>query len=241
MYFHVSLVVTVFRTVHNRYSIGNKSLGDIVKSILAQNIEKRKRDLGITTNIQLAKSSGVSRAVITNIQLQPEKSIMLDSGLMLARTLDCRVEWLATGEGPINLDDVERYLRVKFACPVLVLSEISKDSLPELLSKSIEDLSRERIPCPAGSNENRFVIRLSSDVGKYWAGGLMYFEYNGTPENGRPVIALMNGELEIMEYARAHGRVFLKSLNEDIPQELRFIEKTDDVSILASYVSFASN
>ena len=45
-----------------------------MKSKLALNIEQRKRDLGIATNLELSKLSGVSRAVITNIQLQPDKS-----------------------------------------------------------------------------------------------------------------------------------------------------------------------
>lgn len=212
-----------------------------MKSKLALNIEQRKRDLGIATNIELSKLSGVSRAVITNIQLQPEKSIMLESGLMLANALDCRMEWLATGEGPVNLDDVDRHQRIKYGCPVLTLNEINKQPIGELLAQSVVDVGRERIPCPVGSNEHRFVIRLNDGIGKYWAGGMMYFEMNSSPTNGKPVLVSMNGELEIMEYARAHGRVFFKSLSEDIPQELRFIEKTDEMTVLASYIAYASS
>lgn len=58
-------------------------------SVLARNIEQRKRDLNITKSIDLAKRSGVSRAVLTNIKLNPEKSIMLDSAIRLADALDC--------------------------------------------------------------------------------------------------------------------------------------------------------
>lgn len=212
-----------------------------MKSVLAINIEQRKRDLGISTNIELAKKSGVSRAVITNIQLQPEKSIMLESGLLLAKTLDCRVEWLATGEGPINMDDVERHQRVKFGSPVVSLAEIAKGQLEDVLTRSVTDLNHERIPCPTGSNETTFVVRLNDDIGKYWAGGLMYFDSQAAPTNGKPVIVRIDGEIEVMEYARAHGRVFFKSLAEDIPQELKFIEKSEDMAIIASYVAYATS
>ncbi len=219
----------------------NEQERDSMKSKLALNIEQRKRDLGIATNLQLSQLSGVSRAVITNVQLQPHKSIMLESGLMLAKALDCRMEWLATGEGPVNLDDVERHQRIAFGCPVLTLGDIAKSPIGSLIEQSVEDVSRERIPCPMGSNEHRFVIRINDAIGKYWAGGLMYFEINSTPTNGKPVLVSMGDGIEIMEYARAHGRVFFKSLSEDIPQELKFIEKTDEMTVLASYVAYAAS
>ncbi|WP_063654133.1 helix-turn-helix domain-containing protein [Aliivibrio fischeri] len=211
------------------------------KSILARNIEQRKYDLGITTNIEVARKSGVSRAVITNIGLHPNKSIMLDSAVLLAKALDCRLEWLATGEGPINLDDVERHNRLRYGAVVIRTSELESSTPEELLKELYDDQSRERVPCPAGNSFTTFIVRLNQDIGKYAAGGMMYFDYEKTPITGSVVLAktAKDAAPEIMEYTKAHNRSFLKSLSEDLPAELKFIEITEEMAIISTLTAYA--
>lgn len=44
---------------------------------------------------------------------------------------------------------------------------------------------------------------------------------------------------EIMEYQIAHGREFLKSMNPDIPEDLKFVEMSDSIKIIAAFSAFA--
>ncbi|MBE8565613.1 hypothetical protein BCT47_01695 [Vibrio splendidus] len=210
-------------------------------SILATNIDQRKKDLNIRTNIEIARLSGVSRAVITNIMLHPEKSIMLDSAVSLANALDCRLEWLATGNGPVNYDDVVRHARIKFGSPVVTMQELSASSIKDLLEDLMEDEHRERLPCPARSSETTFIIRLNNNVGRYFAGGMIFFDYDKTAVSGDLVLARVREGVmpEIMEYQIAHGREFLKSMNPDIPEDLKFVEMSDSIKIIAAFSAFA--
>ncbi|ENH4363929.1 helix-turn-helix transcriptional regulator [Vibrio fluvialis] len=213
---------------------------NIDKSILASNIEKRMNDLGIHTNTDLAKLSGVSRAVITNIKLHPEKTIRLDSGVLLARALKCRVEWLATGEGPINLDDVEKHQRLKYGAPLVKLEELASKEPEQLLMEAMAQEQRERYPCPAGNSESTLVIRLANQIGKFAAGSFIYFDCTKPPASGSVILVqtAKDAAPEIMEYTRAHNREFFKSLSEDLPPELRFIEKSEDMKVLATFAAW---
>ena len=50
-------------------------------SVIATNIDRRMQDLGIKTKVQLAAISGVSRTVITNIFIMPNKGVMAESAV----------------------------------------------------------------------------------------------------------------------------------------------------------------
>ena len=207
-------------------------------SVLARNIETRRKDLGITTSIELARKSGVSRAVLTNIKLNPTKSVMLDSALKLADTLKCRLEWLATGEGSPSADEYSEYSKIELGAPVVTLNELINNEPKEYLKKLLEE-DRERLPCPAGNSKTQFVIRLTEDVGKYAAGGVLYFDIDKTPVNGQLVLVETHKDnLELMEYQTSHGRQFLKSLSDDVPPDLKFVEIENQKSI-ATFAAYA--
>lgn len=205
-------------------------------SVLAQNIEQRKRDLGISKSIDLAKKSGVSRAVLTNIKVNPEKSIMLDSAIRLSEALDCRLEWLATGKGEPNLDSYKEASKIELGAPVVTLNELVNAEPHELIER-LRELDRERHPCPTGNSKSQIIVKSNRKVFDYPA-GYFYFDIDKTPVSGQLVIANTGGNAEIMEYQSTHGRQFLKSLEEDLPSDLRFIEITDQ-KLLGTFEAFA--
>lgn len=109
------------------------------QSIIGRNISIRMKDLGIKTNKELSDISDVSRAVITNVLKNPSKKLMAESAIMLAKALECRVEWLINGEGPVNLDEIERANRLRYGSPVVGINELAEVSAKELVESLLED------------------------------------------------------------------------------------------------------
>lgn len=208
------------------------------KSILSKNIEKRKADLGIKTNQALSQISGVSRAVITNVIKYPNKSLMMESGIALAKALDCRVEWLFSGEGPINMDDVLEAAYLRDGAPVVSLAELSQQTPEELIRKLYDDKYRERRPCPSGNSPTKFVVRSVDPLLEYRAGSLYFFDYERAPSNSDLVLVkLMNSPHaapDIMQFNRLHDETYVKALGKDIPQDLAFRRITDEIRIIAT-------
>lgn len=119
-------------------------------SVLARNIESRKRDLGISKSIDLAEKSGVSRAVLTNIKVNPDKSIMLPSAVQLAKALDCRLEWLATGEGSPTTDEYIEAVHLSMGSPIVSLNQLIGIADPE-----------DWVTNSVGSHVQRNLVRLA--------------------------------------------------------------------------------
>lgn len=101
-------------------------------------------------------------------------------------------------------------------------------------------MSRERHPCPSGNAHTILIVKSTEPVGKYPA-GLFYFDYSIKPVSGQLVVASTDKDAtpEVMEYYQARGKKFLKSLVEELPLELRTIEIEEDMTILATFRSFA--
>ncbi|MFS1865128.1 hypothetical protein [Vibrio breoganii] len=207
------------------------------KSILANNVERRMADLKIRSNLQLSEMSGVSRAVITNIMLSPKKSIMVDSALLLAKCLQCRVEWMITGEGHINLDDAERNNRLHLGAPLFTINQISDSDPMDMIENTITDTDHVRFPCPTGNSPTKFAVRMENPIGRFKNTGVVIFDTAKSPVSGQMVIAKTSdlGSVEYMEYYAAHGRRFLRSLEEGIPEELKSLEMTEQMKIIATY------
>ncbi len=220
----------------------------VQQSIISQNIQKRMHDLGIRNKVDLSEKSGVSRTVVTNIINMPNKSVMIDSAIKLANTLECRVEWLCTGQGPMNDEHLEKRFRITEGVPLLHLSDIEDPYFEDILEELQDDEKVERVPCPAGNNSSSFAVNLTSIsyrtmLGKYEQSGMLFFDCKAKPFSGQWVLAKVSNDAtpEIMEYISVQGRQFLKSLEVDIPQELQRIEVTDEIQIIATKVSYAIN
>ncbi|MFM2589437.1 helix-turn-helix domain-containing protein [Vibrio sp. TBV020] len=218
------------------------------QSTISQNIQKRMTDLGIRNKVELSEKSGVSRTVVTNIINMPNKSVMIDSAIKLARALKCRVEWLCDGTGPINDDYLEEKFRITEGVPLLQLSDIDVYSAEEILEEFIDNDKVERIPCSAGNNNSTFAIKLTSIsyrtmLGKYERSGMLFFDCQAKPFSGQWVLVKISEDAtpEIMEYISVQGRQFLKSLEADIPEELQRLEITDQIKVIATKVSYAIN
>lgn len=213
-----------------------------VMSPLAQRIEERKEDLGLKTIVGLSEKTEVSRAVLTNIFLNPKKSIMLATGILLAKGLECRLEWLMTGEGPKTDLDMVNSLKYKHVSPVVKLSEIDCNNIKEFLERVSNDEGRERYSCATGSDENTIAIRLDRDIERYPMGGLLFFDLGSTQsQTGKLVIATTSNDTppEIMIFTSARNRKFLKSLSNDIPDDLKLIEMDENTRILGVFKAFS--
>ncbi|GEA52790.1 hypothetical protein VIN01S_35940 [Vibrio inusitatus NBRC 102082] len=209
------------------------------QSILAKNIQKRMNDLNIKSNLALSKVSGVSRAVITNIMLHPAKSIMADSALLLSKTLDCNVEWLLTGKGPINRDH-EVDSQKRSGAPLFSLNEISERGIDVLLSEASENDTITRFLCPSGNKPSIFMVWLNHPMGKMNHAGHIYFDSDKKPVSGQLVIVrtLKDGPISYMEYYSVHDKRFLYCVQDNIPEPLRTVEYTDDMEIIATFECF---
>lgn len=209
-------------------------------STLARNIKQRMSDLDIRSNLALSKMSGVSRAVITNVMLHPEKSIMADSALQLSKTLDCRVEWLLTGKGHINIDQAIYSNGLHLGSPVFTLNQISESSIDALLQNACSNPNTSRMPCPTGNTPSMFVVWQSRPMGRINNPGHIYFDKDKKPVSGQLVIARTSAGacLEYMEYYSAHDKQFLRTVEEHIPEDLRMVELTDGMKIIATFECF---
>lgn len=211
-------------------------------SPLARRIEERKDALHIRTNVELAQRSGVSRAVITNIIKNPNKNIMAESAVDLANGLQCRVVWLITGEGPATDKEIQKFQKLKSGSPVMRLDELRGDDVAEDVRTASSEENRERYSCPVGNTDTTVVIRLERQLGRYDAGGLLFMDVAVTaPRTGQLVLASTSAGSppELMEYTTAHSRHFLKSLSDDVPPDLRFVEMDERMSIVATYKAYA--
>lgn len=207
-------------------------------SVLARNIEQRKRDLGIAKSIDLANKSGVSRAVLTNIKKMPEKSIMFDSAIALAKALECRVEWLGTGEGSPTTDEYVEAVHLSMGAPIVTLNQLVGVHDPEDYVANGIGSHVQRFPCPAGNARTQFVVKVNEQIKNFPAGGYFYFDAAKVPISGQLVVANTGNNVEIMEYQSAHGRQFLKSLNEELPLELRLVEIKEQ-QLLGTFSTYA--
>lgn len=209
-------------------------------STLALNIKQRMRDLNITSNLALSKMSGVSRAVITNVMLHPEKSIMADSALQLSKTLNCRVEWLLTGKGHITIDEAIYNNGIHLGSPIFTLNQISEAGIEVLLQESFENPNRNRMPCPTGNKPSIFAVWQNRPMGKINHAGHIYFDKDKKPVSGQLVIARTspNAPLEYMEFYSAHDKQFLRTVEEHIPEDLRMIELANEMEIIATFECF---
>ncbi|HHP0484896.1 helix-turn-helix domain-containing protein [Vibrio harveyi] len=206
-------------------------------SILARNIEQRKRDLGIAKSIDLANKSGVSRAVLTNIRKMPTKSIMLDSAVHLAKALECRLEWLATGEGSPTTDEYVEAVQLSMGAPLVTLNQlVNVEDTEDYIANGI-GAHAQRLPCPSGNASSQFVVKVNEQIKNFPAGGYIYFDTVKVPISGQLVVANTGNNVEIMEYQSAHGRQFLKSLNEDLPLELRLVE-IDEQQLIGTFSAY---
>ncbi|WP_274882394.1 hypothetical protein [Vibrio harveyi] len=205
------------------------------KSIIGQHIGQRMRELGIKTNKELSDKSGVSRAIITNVQLNPNKKLMAETALYLAKGLECRPEWLILNDGPVNLDEIERANRLKYGAPVVTINELADLKPDELIESLMLDEGRQRHPCPAGNSHSTFIVKSSEGIVNYPA-GLFYFDYKSQPTSGQLVIATVDKDAtpEIMSFYQTRGKRFLESLVKNLPGELKTIEVTDEMEILAT-------
>ncbi|OED65404.1 hypothetical protein A143_08000 [Vibrio splendidus ZS-139] len=209
------------------------------QSILAKNIQQRMNDLNIKSNLALSKVSGVSRAVITNIMLHPEKSIMSDSALLLSETLDCSMEWLLTGKGSINRGH-EIDSQKRSGAPLLSLNDISERGIDALLVEASESDSITRFMCPSGNKPSIFTVWQNRPMGRMNHSGHIYFDKDKNPVSGQLVIARTTPDATVsyMEFYCAHEKQFLRSIEESIPENLRTIEYKDGMDIIATFECF---
>lgn len=211
-------------------------------SIIARNIDRRMSDIGMPTKVELARVSEVSRTVITNIFIMPNKGVMGDSAVKLAKALQCRVEWLITGEGPVTDDQIT-------GVPVFKTTHLSKSTIEELLAQAQEFNEARRTPCPAGYKSSAFGIELDSTTNfdscskykKFEKGGTLFFDKDKTPSTGDLVLVKTSSEStpEIMEYTHAREMTFFSTLNDNLPESVRTIQFSEEMKVIGVNVGYS--
>jgi len=214
-------------------------------SVIATNIDRRMQDLGIKTKVQLAAISGVSRTVITNIFIMPNKGVMAESAVNLAKALECRVEWLISGEGPVTEDDI-------FGAPILtfeVLESLSSQQITAVIESARQDPTVKKAPCPTGYGNMNFAVALDSNINfeaskkyrKYEQGGIAFFESQKKPRSGELVLALPleSGTPAVMEYSSAHSKAYLSVLNDNFTESIRTVELAGQMEILGTFIGYS--
>lgn len=71
---------------------------------LKQRISERLASMNLTANAA-STAAGLGRDYVRNIQDDKSRAPMADPLLKLARVLGCRLEWLISGEGPVDRED----------------------------------------------------------------------------------------------------------------------------------------
>lgn len=211
-------------------------------STIAKNIDRRMKEIGMKTNVELSEKSGVSRTVITNIFMMPNKSVMGDSAVKLAKALQCRVEWLITGEGPVTDDEIT-------SVPILSLRDLSETEINTAIESARSISSSPKMPCPSGYSVSSFGVQLDSThnfdsckkYNKFEQGGVMFFDHEAPLHNGGLIlIQLSAGSTpEIMEFFKARDMGFVRSLNDNLPESIRTVEMTQDMKVLAVHIGYS--
>ncbi|MEI8659304.1 hypothetical protein [Vibrio sp. Hal054] len=210
-------------------------------SVLAQNIELRMTELGITSLVALSNESTVSRTVLTNIFKQPKKSITVMSGIKLASALNCRVEWLVTGNGVVS-DGGRAH------APVLDLKTIDSPSLAEHIDAERKRADTVFQPSPIGLSPYCFALTV---VGNFrpercrrfdfmQSGGFVFFDCHAVPSSGSIVIVCSpDRQYRVVEFIETPVGKFTKELDDSIPNDYAFMPIWED-AVVASCVGYTS-
>lgn len=208
---------------------------------MGQRIKERMQQLGIKTNIKLADVSGVSRAVITNVVRNENKSVMLDSAMKLARALNCRVEWLYDGSGDVNDDETRRIAFLRDGAPVIALDELAGTTSNELIELLYSEEFRERRPCPSGNSTTTFIVRSPSNFKHYSSGSLLYFDSSKKPTDSDIVLIRTNKDQppSIMEFFTNNSDEYVKVITREVPDDMAFSKLKNPYEIVATLTSSA--
>lgn len=210
------------------------------KSLLAKNIDERMKRLGIKYYSKLSELSEVSRTVITNINLDSSKGIMGLSAIKLANTLECNVEWLLTGKGPMLNDS-------RSNIPIVELAEIPSGILSDHLNSLRFEVGTNFIPFHLGDHPNTLAI-ITRDAGdpefctplrKLDKDGFLFFDCDLKPISGKMVLAKTNNDAaRVCEYFVSHKVEILKEINSKIPTEFCSKALDDETKILATFIGY---
>jgi len=211
------------------------------KSTLARNIERRMEVLGIDHFSEVARISNVSRTVVTNIFMQPSKTITLGTAIKLASTLKCRAEWLLTGQGQESDDECALVPILPMMQPYILDVSNLRNTL-ELaknteyvrsingysaggLAISIRDLNPATSPILSTLHRN----------------GYLHFDLHKPPVPGELVLAYSTeGYMSVLEYFKVKNCFYLKEINSDVPIS-HAISKVDEcLKPVAGFVGYST-
>lgn len=207
---------------------------------MAQRIESRMEGLGIPNPAQLAKKADISRAVLTNIMRRPDKQLWVNVAIKLANALECRVEWMVQGTGPINDDVTQASERLYGQSPLVELNELAEPDLGSYVSSCFKDTSRLVYHCPIPTSENTVSIKIGRDLGRFDSDTVFFVDLNNhLPRSGQIVLARPTGggTPEFYTYSTSMNKQFIKSMSKDLPEDLQFMQVDKEIEFIGCFVA----
>ena len=190
------------------------------------------------TKSDLARSLGIDPQNVTN--WGGRNSIPRKYIFDVAVFLECRPEWLSTGEGPETesgvAENVLPYSKQDYEVPVI--SWVTAGEWMEVYDNFEPGDAEMYLPCPSRHGPHTYGLRVQGDSmtaphGRSYPGGAIIYvdpDQSGGVVTGDRVIAKINGEngVTFKCFVDDGGRRFLKALNPQYPiitDEFRVIGK----------------
>ncbi len=204
-----------------------KSLGD--------RLAERRNELDWTQE-DLAKRTGLTRMGISKIELGLTQNARADTLFTLADALKVNARWLLYGHGEkkanSNITNTEY--------PLITWTEVDSYISGTWLPNSKKDIEHYLCPIPCG--KKTFVLEIENDsmLPRFELTDLIFVDPEvKQPENNKYYIFknISTDSLNLKQLQLIDNVAFLRSLNPDYPQELRFTKLDEKSVIIGTVVS----
>lgn len=194
---------------------GNPTLGNMRSEYGNRLHQARKR--AHMTQAALCKAVGISQSTLSELEHDAQGS---SHTATLARALNVRAEWLATGELPMQISNVEPGPSLRGVVPLI--SWVQAGQWTGAIDPLQPGEAEAWLSCPRSHSPSTYALRVRGDSmtaqhGKTYPDGSVIFvdPEKRTPVNGDRIVAKLEGsdDVTFKVYKNEDGRQWLQPLN----------------------------
>ncbi|MFV0570364.1 MAG: LexA family protein [Citrobacter portucalensis] len=204
---------------------------------LSERIEKRMLDLGITPT-RLAERIGKSKVTVHKLLSGTQDNVNADTLFALSRTLKCTADWLYLGIGtPEGKGILIQDSTIGMPVPLMSIRDVSGYITGEF---NVDDL--DRIACPIKCSAETFAAKVIGDSmsPRFEQADIIFVDQSiRDPKVESFVVYMQSGrnEATFKQYQIFDGQVYLKSLNESLPNEIRYQKAGEQDTLIGVVIS----
>ncbi|MPX91392.1 S24 family peptidase [Salinivibrio sp. VYel1] len=216
---------------------------------IGDRVKQRRVELGLTQD-ELARRVAkrlpemkFSRISISNLELGIQKGVKDRVLVALTYELNCRAQWLAFGDLPVEEQDsiqsnVSPGPKVEQKCPLI--SWVQAGAFTAINEYPEQDY--EYYPCPSRCGPRTFILTVRGDsmLDRFCEGDLIYVDPDIVePEHGKFVVAQLeeSNEATFKQLQIIDGQKILKALNPNYPPDMKYIKINGNCRLVGTVVA----